>query len=113
MGTDTDRNGLAGPTINAKKTTPVASMVNNAHPASLSSSRSRNRWAISAVYPASTSAHNRIEPSSADHIVATLNNAGVRDDPLSATYCIEKSRVISPRCIATVARIAPARAMNA
>ncbi len=49
-----------------------------------------------------------IEPSSADHSVATLNRAGVRVLPLWATNSSEKSRVISARSIATNASKAPA-----
>ena len=45
-----------------------------------------------------------IEPSSAAHRVAKLYSAGVFDEPLSATYCTVKSRVISARSMATKAR---------
>ncbi len=88
-------------------------MVSSAQPTSGSSSRLRNFWAISAVYPARIRPHSRIEPSRADHIVATLNSAGVRVEPFSATNPTEKSRVMRARSMATVASSAPARAMKA
>ena len=50
-----------------------------------------------------------IEPSRADHRVATLNSAGVRLLPFSATKSTVKSRVISARSMAAVARTAPPR----
>ncbi len=54
-----------------------------------------------------------MEPSSADHMVATLNNGDVRLDPWSATNSTVKSRVISARCIAKVAITMPASTIQA
>ena len=54
-----------------------------------------------------------IDPSSADHRVATLNRAGVECDPLLATYSREKSRVMRARSMAATASTAPPRTMKA
>src|SRR5690606_12414524 len=106
-------NGLAGTSSRRKKNPATASIVSSAHPTSGSPSRARKRWATSAVYPARMSTHSSSEPSSAAHRVATLNSGGVRLDPLSATYCTVKSRVISARSMATTATTAPSSASSA
>ena len=48
-------------------------------------SASRNRHATVAMKPARTRPQSRIDPSSADHMVAMLNRSGVLDDPWSKT----------------------------
>ena len=45
--------------------------------------------------------------------MATLNSAGVRDDPFSATNSTVKSRVMSARSMATTAITAPAMIIHA
>ena len=51
--------------------------------------------------------HNSTDPSSADHIVATLNGNGVFELPVSATYATDVSLVISDTCITNTAMTAP------
>ena len=104
-----DLKGLAGPTIRAKKNAAVTNMVTSAQPTSGSSRRSRNLRSTATRYPARTSAHRMIEPSSADQRVATLNTAGVRLLPFSATKRTVKSRVMRARSMAAMARNAPAK----
>jgi hypothetical protein len=80
---------LAAVSISPKKNTHTTNIVMSAHATSGSSRRLRNLFATTVTYPARISPHNRIEPSSADHIVAMLNSAGVVDEPCSATYASE------------------------
>ena len=106
-GTATVVNGLAGPSISKKKKRQTTSIVSSAKPTSGSANRRRNFRATCTVKPARISDHKRIEPSRADHIVATLNSRGVRLEPLSCTKPTVKSRVMSARCIANTATTAP------
>ena len=106
-------NGSAGPKVRAAKNADTTNITINAQPTSTSSLRVRNRQATAAVNTASVRAQSRIEPSSADHIAATLYSAGVSADPTCWTYAIEKSRVISARCIITTASTAPPNAIHA
>ena len=53
-----------------------------------------------------------MDPSSADHRVATLNTGGVVDEPLSATNFTVKSRVMRARSITATASTAAAAMRN-
>ena len=106
-GTSTRVNGLAGPSTRRKKKRHTTNITSSAAPTRGSLSRLRKRRATWTVNPARMSAHRRIDPSSADHIVATLKIAGVRDEPLSCTKLTEKSRVMRARCMAMTAITAP------
>ena len=65
-------NGSAGPRLIMAKNAVITNITMSAHPTNGSSVFFRNRQATAAVKPASTSAHSKIEPSSADHIAAKL-----------------------------------------
>ena len=54
------------------KNAVITNITMSAQPTNGSSVFFRNRQATAAVKPASTSAHSKIEPSSADHIAAKL-----------------------------------------
>ena len=99
--------GLAGPSTSRKKKRHTTNITSSAVPTSGSLKRLRKRRATCTVKPARMSAHSRIDPSSADHIVATLKIGGVRVEPLSCTKLTEKSRVMSARCMAITATTAP------
>ena len=62
--------------------------------------------ATAAVKIVSSSPHRRIDPSRADHIVATSNGNGVRFEPSSATYFTDVSLVRSAICITPTAATA-------
>ena len=53
-----------------------------------------------------------MDPSSADHRVATLKMGGVAEEPLSATNFTPKSRVIRARSITATPATAAAAMMN-
>ncbi len=112
-GTVVDTNGLVGPSNSRKKNRAIANSVTIAQPTSSSSMRLRKRHATDARYPDRMMTHSRIDPSSADHIVATLNRGGVAELPCSATYFTEKSRVIRARSMAITAVMAPASTAQA
>ena len=100
-------NGSAGPKLSRAKNAITTNITTSAQPTSGSPVRLRKRQPTAAVKPASTTTHSRIEPSSADHMAATLYSAGVLREPTCCTYSSEKSRVISARCIMTIASTAP------
>ena len=74
-------NGSAGPKLSRAKNAITTNITTSAHPTSGSSVRRRKRQPTAAVNPARITTHSRIEPSSADHIAATLYSAGVVEDP--------------------------------
>ena len=59
----------------------TTNITTSAQPTSGSSVRLRKRHPTAAVKPARITTHSRIEPSSADHMAATLYSAGCCRDP--------------------------------
>ncbi len=71
-GSASTRNGLAGPIISPKKNRQTTNITSIAQPTRGSSRRPRNLIITARVKPARMKPHSRIDPSSADHMVAKL-----------------------------------------
>jgi hypothetical protein len=67
-----DSKGLAGPSISKEKNAVTRKIVIKAHETIGSESLAENFFATIAKYPAKINPHSKIEPSRADHMVATL-----------------------------------------
>ncbi len=98
--------------MSRKKNAATTNITSSAPATSGSLRRARNLRATCTVKPERMSTQSRIEPSRADHIVATLNSAGVRLLPLSWTNATLKSRVMSARCMPITATTAPIRSSS-
>src|SRR5262249_21562936 len=94
--------------IRPKKKNQITNIARVAQPTSESVARLRNLIAVATRYPERMVVHRMIEPSSADHSVATLNGNGVCLLELLATNAIDQSCVRSARSMKPNASNAPA-----
>jgi hypothetical protein len=93
------RNTGAAVSINAKKNPETANITTIAQATNGSCICDLNFLNTSTVSAATMVPQSRIEPSNADHIVATLNGNGVREEPWVATNATLESLVNSAICI--------------
>ncbi len=89
--------------IKTKKNPVTVSITTIAQPTSGSVRRLLNLAATATVKAVRRTPHNRIDPSSADHIVATSKGNGVVFEPSSATYFTDVSLVSSATCMTPTA----------
>src|SRR5690606_23461807 len=95
-GTGSTSKGLARNATTPKKNTCTTCMIETAQ--GLRGLRGAVT-ASSAVWPLSSQAHSRIEPSSAAHSVTTFTQVGEAMREVVATYDTEKSSVRSAACM--------------